>query len=93
MRLHKFWPVTTNVESWPLTAPDHLDGVDTELVVDDLHLLGGLDDDGAGGDAVEVVVGDDQLVRVNNLQPGQRDVSEPILVQDQFLHPVCVYLK
>ena len=42
---------------------------------------------------MEVVVGDDQFVRVNNLQPGQRDVSEPILVQDQFLHPVCVYLK
>ena len=87
------WPVTTDVKSVPLTATDHLDGVDGELVVDHLHLLGGLDDDGAGRDPVEVVVGDDELVCVHDLQPRQRDVSEPVLVQDQFLHPVRVYLK
>ena len=76
------WPVTTDVKPGPLAAPHHLDGVDGELVVDHLHLLGGLDNDGARRDAVEVVVGDDQLVGVHNLQPRQWDVSEPVLVQD-----------
>ena len=62
------------------------------LVVDHLHLLGRLDRDGARGDAVEVVVLDHESVRLRDLEARQRDVSEPVPVQHQLLHFVCLYL-
>ena len=61
-------PVAADVQSGALTAVHHLDGVDAELVVDHLHLLGRLDGDGACRDPPEVVVSDDQLVSVDYLQ-------------------------
>ena len=70
-----------------------MNGVEAELVVDHLHLLGRLDGDGARGDAVEVVVLDDESVSLRDLEAGQGDVSEPVPEQHQLLHFVCLYLK
>ena len=81
-------PVAADIEPGPLTALHHLDSVDTELVVDHLHHLGSLDGDGAGGDAVEVVISDDQLVRVDDLQSRQRNMIEPVSSQNQLFHSV-----
>ena len=61
-------PVATDIEPRSLTAVHHSVSIDTELVIYHLHLLGGLDGDGAWGYAMEVVVIDHQLVCMHNLK-------------------------
>ena len=42
---------------------------------------------------MEVVVLDDESVRLGDLEARQRDVREPVPEQHQLLHFVCLYLK
>ena len=55
---------------------DCLDGVETELIVDDLHPLGLTDGDGAGVHPQEDAVPDDHLAGLLYDQAGGREMRE-----------------